>query len=350
MNLPRRHAFTLAEMMVVVAILGLLVAIIMPYLTDAFASQRRVECALHLEKIGQACAARKASQNMGGLSAAGQVAANGWQYTLKTFVSQDLSVFVCPEDGNPAPDPGGGLKGVCIECYHGGNFVWDVYLDQADSDQWIWKMSGTQYREFMKVSGEGKTTGFKGVYTSTGYVPDEDPYTTYYTFEDTAPWGGGDQDFYDVVLEVRQTAAQVQFAVMVRASGMSFTLCKKDPDRQVIIADPRVGKTAAIEFYGGKSSYGMNSVSARLMSAKRKLLVMDYEQSVAVGSTYDEGTGRAQHLGFWDPPSDEPKASPTFARHFGKCNVLLVDGSVKLMSPDEINPNDPDNTEKYWDP
>ena len=337
-------------MLVIVGIIGLLVAILMPYLTGAFASQRRVECALHLEKIGQACATRKSSQNMGGLSVAGQVAANGWQYALGSFMSDDTSVFICPEDGNPAPDPGGGLKGVCIECYSGGNFVWDVYLDQADSDQWIWKMSRTQYEAFMKVSGEGHTTGYKGIYTSTGYVEDDDPYTTYYTFEDTAPWGGGDQDFYDVVIEARQTAAQIQFTVMVRRSGMSFTLCKKDPDRQVLIPDPRVGKTASVEFYGGKSSYGMNSVSADILSTKHKILVMDYELPVAVGSTYDEGTARGKHLSFWDPTPEEPAAPPTFARHFGKSNVLFVDGSVKLMNPDSINPNDPDNADKYWDP
>jgi len=349
MSLLKRRAFTLAEMMVVVAIIGLLVAIIVPYLTGAFATQRRIECALHLEKIGQACATRTGSRNMGGLFS-GQLPANGWQYALKDFVSDDKGVFICPEDGNPAPDPGGGLKGVCIECYHRGSFLWDVYLDQADSDQWIWKMSGTQYKEFMKVAGEGITTTYKSIYQNTGYVEDNEPYTTYYTFEDTAPWGGGDQDFYDVVLEARQTASEIQFTVMVRASGMSFTLCKKDPDRKVLIPNPRVGDKASVPFYGGKSSYGINSMSAEILPPKRKLLVMDYDLSVAVGSIYDEGTSRAEHLSYWDPNPEDPTAPPTFARHFGKSNVLFADGSVKLMNLDAINPNYPENTRKYWDP
>lgn len=72
--------------------------------------------------------------------------------------------------------------------------------------------------------------------------------------------------------------------------------------------------------------------------------------AVAVGSTYDEGTDRARHLSYWEPDSDNPLAPPSFARHFGKCNVLLADGAVHLLSPDTINPNDPENTRRYWDP
>jgi prepilin-type processing-associated H-X9-DG protein len=259
-------------------------------------------------------------------------------------------VYICPEDGNPAPDPGGGLKGVCIECYSGGNFVWDVYLDQAESDKWIWKMSKTQFNEFMKVSGEGKTTSYKAVYEKTGYVEDSDPYTMYFTFEDTAPWGGGDQDFYDVVIEAHYTDSAIQFAVMVRASGMTFNLCKKDPDRQVIIDDPRVGKTASLPYFGGKTSYGMNSMSTKILSGRKKLLVMDYEKSVSIGSSLDESTERAKHLADWYPDKKDLTVPPTFARHFKKVNVLFADGSVKLMGPKEINPNDPEIVQEYWDP
>ena len=348
MDRPKRHAFTLAELVTVIAVIGLLAATVLPFFTRAITVQRRVECASTREKIGHACATRRASLAAGlgrGLPPL------GWQNALRSFVSNDTSVFICPEDRDPAPDPGGGLKGVCIECFHGGNFVWDVYLDQADSDQWIWKMSRTQYKEFMKVSGEGVTTSYKGVYTKTGYVEDDDPYTVYFTFEDTAPWGGGDQDFYDVILEAHYTATQIQFTVMVRASGMTFNVCKKDPDRKVLIPSPRVGAKASIPCYGGNSSYGMNSMSAEIVSATRKLLALDYERTVAVGSTYDdEGTDRAQHLSYWDPDPEAPKAPPTFARHFEKCNVLFADGGVRLMSPDTINPNDPENAREYWDP
>jgi len=347
MSLLKRRAFTLGELLVVLTIIGLLAATLLPFLTKAFAVQRRVECASHLEKIGQACAIRNVSLEAG---IGGQVPPFGWQSTLRGFLSNDQSVFICPEDDDPALDAGGGLKGVCIECFHRGNFVWDVYLDQADSDEWIWKMSRTQYTQFLKVAGEGVTTPYKAVYQRTGYVEDNDPYTMYFTFEDTAPWGGGDQDFYDVILEAHYIESEIQFTVVARASGMSFSLCKKDPDRKVLIPDPRVGATASVPYYSGSSSYGMNSMSAEIVSATRKLLALDYERTIAVGSTYDEGTDRAEHLSYWEPEPEDPEAPPTFARHFGNCNVLFADGSVRLISPDAINPNNPENARRYWDP
>ena len=347
MSVLKRRAFTLVELITVMGIIVLLVAILLPSLRGAVTAQRRVECAIHLEKIGQACATRIASMGTG---LRGQVAPLGWQNALKSFVSNDKIVFVCPEDGDPAPDPGGGLKGVCIECFYGGAVVWDVYLDQGGANEWIWKMSRTQYLEFMKVSGEGKTTPYKAVYLKTGYVEDNDPYTMYFTFEDTMPWGGGDQDFYDVVLEAHYTESEIQFTVMVRASGMSFALCKKDPDRKVLIPDLSVGAKASVPCYGGKTSYGINSMSASILPAKRKLLALDYELSIAVGSAYDEGTKRAEHLHYWDPKPQDPKAPPTFARHYGKINTLFADGSVQLVSPEAINPNYPENTREYWDP
>jgi len=84
MSLRRTRAFTLAELMVVVAIIVLLVAMILPSFTGALTAQRRVECALHLEKIGQACATRIASLGAG---IVGQVPPFGWQGSLRTFVS-----------------------------------------------------------------------------------------------------------------------------------------------------------------------------------------------------------------------------------------------------------------------
>lgn len=342
-----RQAFTLAELMIVVAILALLVAIILPVFHEAIAVQRKAQCARNLYSIGEACGARSAKLEQG---VTGQVAPFGWQDALSPLLSYSTDVFYCPEDDDPAPDPTGGLKGVCIECYHRGSFLWDVYLDQADSDQWIWKMSGTQYRDFMKVSGEGVTTPYKATYVKTGYLPDSDPYTMYFTFEDTAPWGGGDQDFYDVVLKVHYTESEIHFEVMVRASGMTFNVCKKDPDREVLIANPRVGNTAKLPFFGGRTSYGLNSMSTQILSTKKKLLALDYEYSVAIGSNLDRGTARARHLDYWYPDPADPLVPPTFARHFNKCNVLFADGSVELMSLQDINPNDPDNVAKLWDP
>jgi prepilin-type processing-associated H-X9-DG protein len=137
---------------------------------------------------------------------------------------------------------------------------------------------------------------------------------------------------------------------MVRASGANFIFCKKDPDRKVLLPELPLGAKTSVPYFGGKTSYGINSMSASILPAKRKLLALDYELSIAVGSAYDEGTKRAEHLHYWDPKPQDPKAPPTFARHYGKINTLFADGSVQLVSPEAINPNYPENTREYWDP
>ena len=174
--------------------------------------------------------------------------------------------------------------------------------------------------------------------------------TMYFTFEDTAPWGGGDQDFYDVVLEAHFTQSTIEFNTMVRRSGMTFNVCLKNPDRKILIANPRVGDKSSIPYYGSKSSYGMNSMSSAIPATKRKVLILDYEYGVAVGSSLDEGVERTRHLSYWDPLPTDPKAPPGFARHLGKINCLFADGGVKLLPTWEINPNDPENVDEYWDP
>jgi prepilin-type N-terminal cleavage/methylation domain-containing protein len=52
MTLKMRRAFTLIELMVVVAVIGLLVGVLMPALSSARASAKRTACASNLRQIG----------------------------------------------------------------------------------------------------------------------------------------------------------------------------------------------------------------------------------------------------------------------------------------------------------
>jgi len=48
-----------------------------------------------------------------------------------------------------------------------------------------------------------------------------------------------------------------------------------------------------------------------------------------------------------DPNHD---GTPNFARHRGRINVLLTDGSVQFMDPAELNPVNLDAYLRYWAP
>jgi prepilin-type N-terminal cleavage/methylation domain-containing protein/prepilin-type processing-associated H-X9-DG protein len=345
MNRSGRSGFTLVELMVVVALVGLLVAIILPYFAGAFGVARATICAGHLEKIGQAYATRMAGVAVVPGAKVYGLAATGWQGALRTFMSDDASAFVCPEDPDPAPDPAAGVKGIYILIQGIGK----IYLDQGGLNEWMWKMSGTQYQQYLAVAGEGKTCTYKSVYK--GYVEDSDPYTWYFTFEDCMFSGGGDQDYYDVVPKVHYTDTTIDFTVMIRASACSFSLVQEEPTYKVLMPDMAKGTTASIPFFGGKSSYGMNSVSASIPLWCNKLLALDYDRTVAAGSVYDDNSNdRTDQLQNWDGYPDNPGGPPKFARHSRRCNVLFADGTVRLMGVGAVNPNSSDVRAQFWDP
>lgn len=353
MSRPRPSGFSLAELLMVIAVVALLAGILVPFFQKAIHVQRRVACANNLEKLGQGYATRSTER--------GALDAGSWQSALQPYVSDNVEVFHCPEDEHPVPaEP---MKRVFIEVFVGpvtnpAVHRWDVYLDEIEESRWTWKLSGTQYKEYLAAgSGERVYCPYIATYERTGYVPDGDPDTWYFVFEDqgfrTGSSAGGDKDFYDINLKVHYTRNTVEFTVLflAGATGYNFNLCVMDPDRKVLIPDFKQTRgTATLPFSRGTTSYGMNSMSPEIMAGRQKLLILDYEEAVAIGSAFDESVYRGEHLRFWDGDPNVPGAPPTFARHFGQVNVLSADGAVKLKYLDEVNPNNVWARRKHWDP
>jgi len=76
----------------------------------------------------------------------------------------------------------------------------------------------------------------------------------------------------------------------------------------------------------GEASYGMNNQIDGTVPKMDQLLLLEYNRMVADV----DGEGRDDDL--------EVELAP---RHFGRVNTLLVNGSVKLRWPDEVDPNKP---------
>lgn len=99
-NWRSRRAFTLVELLVVIAIIGVLIGLLLPAVQAARQAARRIQCANNLKQIGLAM--HMHCNTYGGKfprSTHGTMEfEKTWIYTLAPFMENVDSVRICPED------------------------------------------------------------------------------------------------------------------------------------------------------------------------------------------------------------------------------------------------------------
>lgn len=88
------HAFTLVEMIVVVAIISLLLAILLPALSGARASAKSIKCLSNLKQLANGFHLY-AQDNEGFVP--GESLSMGWDFLLRKYIPAD-EVYLCPAD------------------------------------------------------------------------------------------------------------------------------------------------------------------------------------------------------------------------------------------------------------
>jgi prepilin-type N-terminal cleavage/methylation domain-containing protein/prepilin-type processing-associated H-X9-DG protein len=352
---PRRTAFSLLELMVVVMVIGMLVAIVMPYLERVFALQRKVACANHLEKLGQAYGLQCAARKMEGFVGTG-LGTVDWPRPLGLFVSNAAEVFHCPEDDGSSMGHKASLANYYMDVYPGGDYKGSVCLNEEEGD-FVWKLSQTQWDTFRDMAARNGRQSHG--YNHPGYVADDNPNLYYFAFEDMKWSSNPDRDFWDLNFKVDLQGVNITITIVHGETGYNHYLFlgpPEDPERQPLFDGKSLktceGQSHTIE--GSQSSnYGMNSMAGKIEPGRgQKILIMDYEVLLVAGSPYDETSGgRAEQLEtWWQGDPDDPKAPLSFARHLGKCNVLFTDGTVRLMGTEEVHPTYIEAQERYWNP
>ena len=352
-----KRAFTLPELMVVIAVVALLLAIIMPFFERVFDVQRRTQCTNNLEKIGQAYSTRGITVQARGERVEDLITAK-WPQMLADYVGNDPTIFQCPSDPNRAhtmKDALLTLKEVYIEVFTGAcndynTNRWNVPLDEDFSNQWIWRLNEGQFAAFSNAPGHGQS------YNYTGYEEGDNPYVYWFAFEDQG-WkpDGGDKDYWDLNLKIEYTDTAIKITSMPLPVGYNFNLCiGEGAAKEILIEDVKHKPATTVELEGGlgSSSYGMNTMCNEI-KARNKLLVLDYVKLKAKGSDDEPELWDD----WWNDEVMFPLAEsglPSFARHFNKANVLFADGTVKLMYIRDIDFDDPKNgeeiRERYWNP
>jgi len=328
---------TLVELLVVLALLGVLASLILPVATRVPALIRSLRCKNNLKHISEAYNAFKATERMDMTDST--IAADVWQAVLMPYLGRDEQVLFCPEDVTPFFH----LPESSITIYDGSTKLYEVQLFDAhpywlegDHNEIAAELDGHK-PGMWRVSETVFNNGSVDRYNLPKYIPDGSP-VSWWVIEDQRygdqnQYAQGDQDFYDIDIQMEDLGGGVYEVITFhRAAGFNFGIRDSDGVEHREVG----GRIGPLEMEGKGGSYGMNWRVGLFRPGFPKILAMDYGESVVyAGGNLDDEVQN------WDLLE---------VRHFGEINMALTDGSVRTARPEEIDPADPEYEVEWWSP
>jgi len=317
MRHPSRRAFTLVELLIVLTVIALLLAVLVPFVSKVFVIFRKVQCADNLRHINVAYHTRQSGEGAGPLNVW------NWQIELAAYLGSEIQVYRCPEDPDPNAGPAKPPPSLEVEVWtHAGfrevppdSHAWNMVCEEGE---WARKKNVTEnsYELWMEDKWNDTWNDLILRFTDLGRGRTEIKYVDNHT---------GSNWYHLIDVSTGE--------ILIEQMGWPHGRDQK-------------GRTVIIETCDRNACYGMNSLAGgdrSMGSVSGVVLALDYEIIVARGPTDDLPDDWRDFLG------EDLKL--TFARHFGKCNVVYADGAVVLVDPETLDPANPAFVvEKLWDP
>ena len=332
----KRKAFTLIEVLAVVAIIALLVAILVPTVEAMRRRAKTVLCANNLKRLSQAVSTRRADELRKHVI---RLSVPSWRVELAPYLSVDPNTMICREYYCEETPRVGDKYRFRLTNY--GDV--DYFIELEDPS--VIKMSETQFHQ-ARDAGYPSHDPFTDYTEYQGYVPDERANVTWYLLEEsTAEHDYGTWDHEDVRMRVTDNGDGTCELYYERGSTVVYIeVVPVDGGDAVTTFFPGAGSPPPppVNVLGSgmdPGSYGFNIYAGQISSGS-KILALDYIWTTA------------SHLHTWGTMrrNDEHPGLPAFARHRGLMNAAFVDGAVRLMKPEDINPADEDVAKVYWLP
>jgi len=344
MTYHKTRGFTLTELLIVMAILGMLLAIVAPTTTRMLALARRAQCMSQLHNIGKAYTSFYAQA-----PGEAELGALSWTETLWPHLGDHPNAGLCPEDANPhmgLPDLTLKVSYFGVGESHAENSrplfsrfpYWDVGPCEHPGPG-VWKLNEEDYAAFAALPGNEVATDYLPK-----YKPGNNPNAYYIVIEeglqgDTA---SSDFDYDDLIIHVTQLDnRKVEMTFAKQWHWANYELWDADGN-QIGNSEESLGvgqNTGPFSFDAiNNLSYGINYRITNIPRGLHRVVALDYTREVAhVG-------GELEHSDDW-----EQSIAP---RHLGLMNVLFADGTVIPTSPDDIDPGEPNspNDLEYWSP